>query len=156
LENFKEKIKTTGEENMENTQKFIIPENEITEQSSRSSGAGGQNVNKRSTKSEVRWNVDASTAFTDEEKEGIKQVLGNKITKEWDLIVRSQEERSWLQNKERAIERLNNLVKWALETEKDRIPTEPTKSSKKRRLEDKKRQGEKKKQRSEKPKINDY
>lgn len=153
MEKFLEKI---GENMKQEELQKIIPENEISEQSSRSSGAGGQNVNKRSTKSEVRWNVNETTAFSDEKKERIKQVLANRINKEGDLIVSSQEERSWLQNKERAIERLNDLVQWALETEKERIPTEPTYASKKRRLEAKKRQGEKKKQRSEKPKINDY
>lgn len=143
------------EENMEDAQK-LVPENEITEQFSRSGGSGGQNVNKLSTKAEVRWNVESSTAFTDEEKEKIKQVLENRINKEGELIIASQEERSQLQNRERAIERLNNLVSGALIPEKERIATKPTRSSKERRLEAKKHQGEKKKSRSEKPKINDY
>ncbi len=140
---------------MEDAQK-LIPENEIAEQFSRSSGAGGQNINRVSTKAEVRWNVDASKAFNNEEKEKIKQVLGNRINKEGELIITSQEERSQLQNRGRAIERLNNLVRDALILEKERIATKPTRSSKKRRLEAKKRQGEKKKSRSEKPKISDY
>ncbi len=143
------------EKNMDDQQKSV-PESEINEQSSRSSGAGGQNVNKRSTKSEVRWNVENTAAFTNEEKEKIKSALGNRINKEGDLIVTSQEERSWLQNKERAIERLNNLVRTTLIPEKERKATKPTLGSKERRLETKKRQGEKKKSRSEKPKINDY
>ena len=141
---------------MEDVQKFIIPENEIAEQFSRSGGSGGQNVNKLSTKAEVRWNVDSSAAFSDEEKEKIKQVLENRINKEGELIITSQEERSQLQNRGRAIERLNNLVSDALIPEKERVATKPTRSSKERRLEAKKRQGEKKKSRSEKPKINDY
>ncbi len=155
MENFREKIKSAEEENMEDTRK-LIPENEITEQFSRSGGSGGQNVNKLSTKAEVRWNVESSAAFSDEEKEKIKQVLGNRINKEGELIITSQEERSQLQNRGRAIERLNNLVSDALIPEKERVATKPTRSSKERRLEAKKRQGEKKKQRSEKPKINDY
>lgn len=137
------------EKEMENPQKFIVPETEIAEKFSRSGGHGGQNVNKLSTKVEVRWNIDESQAFTPEEKEKIKQVLGNRITKEGDLIVTSQEERSQFQNRQRAIERLNNLVTAALAPEKERIPTRPTRASKERRLKEKKRIGEKKKWRGE-------
>ena len=141
---------------MEDVQKFIIPENEIAEQFSRSGGSGGQNVNKLSTKAEVRWNIDASKAFNDEEKEKIKQVLGNRINKEGELIITSQEERSQLQNRERAIERLNNLVSDALIPEKERVATKPTRSSKERRLETKKHRGKTKKMRSQKPSTNEY
>ncbi len=155
MENFGNKL-SSPQEKMDEQEKFIVPESEISEQSSRSSGKGGQNVNKRSTKSEARWNVDSSAKFSDEEKERIKLALGNKITKEGDLIVVSQEERSWSQNKERAIERLNDLVEWALQTEKDRIPTKPNKASKERRLKEKNIQSEKKKWRFKKPEINDY
>ncbi len=144
MEKFETKF---NEKNMDDPQK-LVPESEISEQSSRSSGKGGQNVNKRSTKSEVRWNVENTAAFTPEEKEKIKQTLGNRINKEGDLIIVSQEERSWLQNKERAIERLNKLVRTALIPEKERKPTRPTAGSKERRLEEKKRIGEKKKSRS--------
>ena len=141
---------------MKKEEKKIVPDEEISEKFSRSGGRGGQNVNKLSTKAEVRWNVDASMVFTPEEKEKIKDVLGKRINKEGELIVVSQEERSQMQNRERAIERLNKLVEAALIPEKERKPTKPTKASKERRLEEKKRIGEKKKQRSEKPKINDY
>jgi len=128
----------------------VVPESEISEQFSRSSGKGGQNVNKLSTKAEVRWNVDESKSFSREEKEKIKKVLINKINKEGNLIVVSQEERSQLQNRERAIERLNNLVKSALILKKKRKTTKPTKASKERRLQSKKRLSEKKKLRAKK------
>ncbi len=155
MEQFKGEVNENKEENMEYQQKSV-PESEISEQFSRSGGSGGQNVNKLSTKAEVRWNVDASAAFTDEEKEKIKQVLNNRINKEGELLVVSQEERSQLQNRERAIERLNNLVNDALIPEKERKATKPTAGSKERRLETKKRRGETKKLRSQKPKANDY
>lgn len=135
------------EEEAENPGRPIVPEAEISERFSRSGGKGGQNVNKLSTKAEVRWNVDESRAFSDEEKEKIKRVLGNRINKEGELIIASQEERSQLQNRERAIERLNNLVAAALTPEKERIPTRPTRASRERRLEEKKRQAVKKRQR---------
>jgi len=122
----------------------LVPNSEITEKFSRSSGSGGQNINRASTKAEVRWNVDASMAFTDEEKEKIKQALDNRINKAGKLIVVSQEERTQLKNRKRAIERLNNLVKLALIPKKKRKPTKPTKASKERRLLEKKRTKKKK------------
>jgi ribosome-associated protein len=155
MENLENKIINSPEE-MKKEEKKFVPDEEISEKFSRSGGRGGQNVNKLSTKAEVRWNVDASMVFTPEEKEKIKDILGKRINKEGELIVVSQEERSQMQNRERAIERLNKLVEAALIPEKERKPTKPTKASKERRLEEKKRIGEKKKQRSEKPKINDY
>ncbi len=152
----KNEDKKEEEEEMKEGESRMVPESEITEKFSRSGGKGGQNVNKLSTKVEVRWNVDASSAFTSEEKERIKEILGNRINKEGDLIIFAQEERSQKQNRERAIERLNNLVSAAIIPEKERIATKPTQSSKERRLDEKKHQGEKKKWRSEKPRKEDY
>lgn len=123
---------------------FVVPESEISERFSRSGGKGGQNVNKLSTKAELRWNVDNSRALTEEEKERIKQVLGSRINKEGELIVVSQEERSQFQNRQLAVARMNELVSQALTPEKERIPTEPTRASEERRLEEKKHQKEKK------------
>ena len=145
-----EKIPEKIENQSEKRQKFLIPGREISESFSRSSGKGGQNVNKVSTKVELRWNVDASAAFTEKEKEQIKKASGNRISKEGDLIITSQEERSQIQNRQRAMEKLNKLVEEAIRPEKERVPTKPTRSSKERRLEEKKRQGERKKQRSKK------
>lgn len=126
----------------------VVPESEILEQFSRSGGKGGQNVNKLSTKAEVRWSVDNSQAFTVAEKEKIKQVLRNRLNKKGEVIVVSQEERSQLQNRQRAIEKLNGLVASALSPEKERIPTKPTRASKERRLEEKRKKSEKKSQRA--------
>lgn len=128
---------------------MLVPEEEIEEWSSRSSGHGGQNINKRSTKSTGRWNVDSSAKFTTEEKEKIKEAL--KLTKDGDLIVSSQEERNWFQNRKRMVEKMNDKVRWALLPEKERKPTKPTLASKERRLQEKKRLGEKKKWRSNPP-----
>jgi len=135
-------------EEEENPEKSIVPESEIAERFSRSGGKGGQNVNKLSTKVEAHWNIDESQAFSVDQKKKIKRILGNRINKEGELIVVSQEERSQFQNRQRAIERLNNLVAAALTSEKERIPTKPTRASKERRLEEKKRLSEKKKWRS--------
>ncbi|MFH0803868.1 MAG: alternative ribosome rescue aminoacyl-tRNA hydrolase ArfB, partial [Candidatus Tagabacteria bacterium] len=120
----------------------IIPKTEITEKFSRASGAGGQNINRVSTKAEARWNVGKSKAFAPEEKEKIRRVLANKINVKGELVVISQETRTQLKNRELAIERLNNLVKSALIPKKKRKPTKPTKASKERRLSEKKRLSE--------------
>ena len=146
MENMEIKFSRHGGERMEDRDplKFAVPESEISWAFSRSGGRGGQNVNKLSTKAEARWNISNSQAFTDEQKEGIKQALRNRINQAGELIIVSQEERSQPQNRQRAFQRLNELVSWALTPEKERIPTKPTRASRERRLEEKKRQGEKK------------
>ncbi len=150
MENFERKnlFPENRSNQAENDKKYLIPEKEISESFSRSSGKGGQNVNKVSTKVELRWNVDASSAFSEEDKEKIKQALGNRMSKNGDLIITAEEERSQLQNRQRAMEKLNKLVEEALKTEKERVPTKPTRSSKERRLEEKRRRGETKRFRS--------
>lgn len=101
---------------------------------SRSSGPGGQNVNKVSTKIELRFNIQKSALLDDTEKQIIIERLYNKINLEGELIVVSQSERSQLKNKERTIERFYQLLNKALMPEKKRIQTSPTQASKEKRL----------------------
>ncbi len=115
-----------------------IPDNELVITFARSSGAGGQNVNKTSTKAIIHWSVKNSSAFSDIEKQIIREKLINKLNNEDEIVIDSEEERSQPQNKEIAITRLNNLVINALHVPKIRRPTRPTKSSKLKRLEGKK------------------
>jgi ribosome-associated protein len=103
-------------------------DNEIQIDCVRSSRAGGQNVNKLSTKVKLRWGVDNSNIFSFEEKKLIKMYLKNRLTKEGDIIFESQEERSQFQNKEKVIERFKKFVGDALIPEKERVPTKPTRS----------------------------
>ncbi|MFP4556381.1 MAG: alternative ribosome rescue aminoacyl-tRNA hydrolase ArfB [Bacteroidales bacterium] len=119
---------------------------------SRSSGAGGQNVNKVSTKVELRFSVPNSTLLTDREKEIVLEKLSNKITSEGILIIVSQAERSQYGNKQKCIEKFYKLLTKALTPKKKRKPTKPTKASEKKRLESKKIQSEKKYQRK-KPSV---
>jgi len=119
-------------------EKDLIPEDEIEYQFSRSSGKGGQNVNKVETKVEIRFNIIRSKAFSDEEKEKIKKSLTNRINKAGDLIVVSEEERSQLDNRRIALEKLNEMIKEALKPEEDRIPTKPSKAIRERRIKEKK------------------
>lgn len=127
-------------------------DSEIVFSASRSSGPGGQNVNKVSTKVELRFNIPNSNLLSDSEKEILLEKLKNKVNKEGDLILVSQEERSQIKNKEKVLQKFYELINEALTPPKKRKPTKPSKASKKKRLEEKKIIAEKKSQRK-KPEI---
>ncbi|MBC7923922.1 MAG: aminoacyl-tRNA hydrolase [Ferruginibacter sp.] len=111
---------------------------------SRSGGAGGQNVNKVSSKVALRFHVDSSRLLTEEEKSLVKEKLAGFISQEGFLIVVSQEERSQLLNKERCVKKFYGLLKKAFARPKPRRATQPSAAVKRKRLEEKKREGEKK------------
>ncbi|MBU1349002.1 aminoacyl-tRNA hydrolase [Patescibacteria group bacterium] len=119
-----------------------IPEAEMDITFARSSGPGGQKVNKTSSKAVVRWNVDASPSFSDEEKERLREKLKNRITKDGDIVIACMQERSQLQNRITAVTTLRKVVFAALEQEKERIGTKPSRGAKERRLQEKKQRGE--------------
>jgi len=125
----------------------MIPTNEFTIEFTKSSGPGGQNVNKVATKAQLHWKIGVSFVFTDEEKDRIRQKLKNRINKEDEVVLYSEKERSQLQNKENVIELLNNLVEKALETKKIRKKTRPTRGSITKRLDEKTKHSRKKQMR---------
>ncbi|NWJ51001.1 MAG: aminoacyl-tRNA hydrolase [Bacteroidetes bacterium] len=110
----------------------------------RSSGPGGQNVNKVSSKIELRFNLYASAFLTEDEKNIIAQKLANRINNEGELLIVSQSERSQLQNKEMVIERFFALLEECLKPVKKRRATKPSLASKIRRLDHKKMLSKKK------------
>lgn len=113
-------------------------ESEFVFQTSRSSGPGGQNVNKVSSKVELRFNIEASSLLTDEEKGIILTKLANKINKDGVLVIVAQTDRSQLKNKEKVIEKFYQLIEKVLTPRKKRYKTNPTKSSIEKRLVSKK------------------
>jgi ribosome-associated protein len=106
-----------------------IPEDEINISFCKSSGPGGQNVNKTNTKVLVLWNIQNSDAFTQDQKDSI---IGTYHTET--LQATNQETRSQPENRLRAIRKLNEMVEKALTVEKDRFPTKPTFASRLKRL----------------------
>lgn len=112
-------------------------EDEFVFQASRSGGPGGQNVNKVSSKVELRFNIANSALLSDDEKVIIAAKLVNKINKLGELVLVSQTDRSQLKNKEKVIEKFYMLVNRALTPRKRRLKTKPTKASVERRLESK-------------------
>jgi len=116
-----------------------IPESEFIISASRSSGPGGQNVNKVNTRVEIRFNIIASPNLTDIEKNLIFIELRNKINSEGDLITTSQSERSQLRNRTKAVEKLYKMLSVALTEKPGRKSTSPTKKSRLERLEEKRK-----------------
>ena len=122
-------------------------EHELSFKTSRSSGSGGQNVNKVETSVTVMWKIEESAVFTDLEKERILLKLKNKINAEGILQTTVSESRTQLQNKKIATEKIQELVNKSLIVPKKRIATKPSRVKVEKRLESKKKLSEKKENR---------
>lgn len=115
--------------------------NEIKFHTARSSGSGGQNVNKVETMAEGRFHIASSVWLSKEQKETLALKLAAKINKEGFLLVRSQVSRSQLVNKEEVIKKMNRLICEALHKKKVRKTSQPTLASKEKRIRMKKEKG---------------
>ena len=129
------------------TKTLVIPSNEIKWRFSKSSGPGGQNVNKTESRVEIIFNLEDSKVLNDYQKAILKVNLKNKLVKNV-LCLAVQENRNQLQNRQLALMKLSSIIKDGLNKQfKFRKSTKPTKASQKKRVEFKKKRGELKKSR---------
>jgi ribosome-associated protein len=124
-----------------------IPRNELDVRVSRASGAGGQHVNKTSSRVEIFWNIPASRALDDDQRTRLLDKLSSRLTTEGSIRVVASDMRSQSRNRDLAEERLVELVRRAWMVPRKRKPTRPTRAAKEARLETKKRHSNKKQQR---------
>ncbi len=129
-----------------------LPDSELEWTFTASSGPGGQNVNKTATKAQLRWNVLATQAFSQEQKLRLFKQLESQLTVDGYVVVQASESRSQLTNKQTALRKLKKLIAAALKPVKVRRATKPTKASKTRRLDNKTKRGRLKRER----KLSDY
>ena len=119
-------------------------ENEMVFSAARSSGPGGQNVNKVNSQVELRFSLKNTNLFSEEEKSLINLKLKNRINSEGELVLTSQSARSQLDNREIVLTKFYQLIEKALTIPRKRLKTLPTAASRIKRLESKKNQALKK------------
>ncbi len=117
---------------------MTIPSSEYTLEFARSGGPGGQNVNKVSSKAQLRFNVGASLVLSEDQKNRVREILKNRLTNEDEILVVAEDERSQIQNRELVVARFQELITQALHVPKKRRPTRPTYGSREKRLQTKK------------------
>ncbi|MGH8400223.1 MAG: alternative ribosome rescue aminoacyl-tRNA hydrolase ArfB [Gammaproteobacteria bacterium] len=126
------------------TPRISLDESEIDFRFVRASGPGGQNVNKVATAAELRFDVAGNLSLPSAVKNRLYALAGNRISRDGVLVISAQRFRTQERNRADALERLTGLLQRAATPPKKRIPTKPTKASKRRRLEGKRQLADKK------------
>jgi ribosome-associated protein len=129
------------------TSRLQIPDEELEFTFTRSSGPGGQNVNKVSSKAQLRWQAARSPSLPEEVRERFLARFGSRLTGEGELLIASQRYRDQRRNVEDCLEKLRAMLREVAVAPRRRKPTRPKRSSIERRLSDKKLQGARKRER---------
>ena len=114
--------------------KITIQSWELSEQFIRASGPGGQNVNKTSSAVELRFEAERSPSLSEPMKKRLKKIAGTKWTKDGAIVLKCDETRHQVRNREIVLKRLKEMIKKSLVTPKKRLATRPTLASNRRRL----------------------
>lgn len=130
------------------TAHISIDEREIEESFVRSSGPGGQNVNKLATAVQLRFDVRGSPSLPGDVRTRLERLAGARLTNDGVLVISAQRHRTQLRNRQDALDRLIDLIRQAAIRPRPRRPTKPTAGSRERRIEGKKRRGGIKERRS--------
>jgi ribosome-associated protein len=125
-------------------ERLTIPGSDLSWSAARSSGPGGQNVNKVATKVTLRFDLRGTDTLTQAQKRRLRTLAGRRLDADGSVLVSAQAERSQVQNLERARTMLRRLILQSLAEPKRRVATAPSKSQRRKRLQDKRRQSEKK------------
>ncbi|MEI6834786.1 MAG: alternative ribosome rescue aminoacyl-tRNA hydrolase ArfB [bacterium] len=132
---------------------IVVPTSEVTFSYARSSGPGGQNVNKTESKVILHWSLDRAVWVPDDVKSRFREAFGSRVNSSGEVVIHSDESRDRLANEKSCMEKLTNMLRKVWIPPKKRIATKPTRSSQRKRIESKRMRSDAKKARRS---PNDY